>query len=326
MSETIDGSKNDNIGESFFLSGKGEKDKKPEKSDSKPMGDAGSFISKGSNRILDEPWNIHFTVGGQLFANMIEFMNQIDYNAAFQFKKNEMNMMIVDGGNTHLSSIRFEKTEFSDYTIKDLKDENDEKFIYIDISIITNELTIDDSHPIDMYVDTLVKNRFYAVCGKEIAWKQLNSISISDEINAISKKYNSLKDTVKRMIEIPDYQRIVVAQVALSNLIKSLSKKRSKKKDEVVGCHLSLFKDRLTFLIKDEVKGNDIELSGEDILVYPTSIDSSGFNIDYFIKFGKLKTSYTTTMYLHEGLPIIFESRLGGGKIVLYYLIAPRAV
>ncbi len=291
--------------------------------DKKETKEENSFISKGSNKVLNKPYNIHFTIGGKMFANMLQFINLIDYKSIFQFKQKEVNIMAVDAGNTHMSLIKFEKTEFADYLIKDLEGEDSEKLIYIDLSI-TEDLPVDDNHPIDFYVDTIVMNRFYMISGKVIVYKQLGVLNTSESESVIVGKAKFLTETIAK-IHKTNFQRISISQIALSNLMKSLSKQKSKKKDETVNCKMELKKNNILFTIQNESSGIDIELSGDDIMVYPTDEDMSIFDIEYFNKFGILKSSYTTTMYTKSPLPIIFESRLGGGKIIVYYLLATRS-
>lgn len=322
-----------NIPNQIFFKDTGKEKKSDEKSSSGSSSGAGSgtmeFVGKGANRRLDEPWNIHFTIGSQTFVNLITLINEIEYDALFLFKKKELIIISIDKGTTHASTIKFEKTEFSDYVVKGLEKDDDEKTVYIDISIIIDELSINENNPIDFYIDTLEKNRFYVINGKEIVRKQLTSTNVGAE--SILQKYKNFLAMMDRLIKDGRYQKVIANQVPLSILTKSLSKKKSQKKDSDVVVDMLLNKNELDFRIEDEVRGSSIVLSGEDVMVYPIEDDRVRFMLDYIIKFGKLKLTYNVAMYLcgekigiSNSLPIILESRFGGGRITCSYLIAPR--
>ena len=122
-----------------------------------------------------------------------------------------------------------------------------------------------------------------------------------------------------------DYQKIVINSTPFTSLLKSLSKKADKGKDKNTYCELELTKHKLDFKILGDVCGSSLELSGEDLLVYPINEENVEFDLKLLNKFGLLKQTFTTNLYSHgDKLPFIFESRLGGGKILVYYLIAPR--
>src|SRR3970040_1528094 len=90
------------------------------------------FISKGSNRRLDEPYDINFTIGSKFFSNLITFINEMGYDTVMWFKKKEMKLLVIDPSKTHAASIRFDRIEFADYNIKGLENDDSERLIYID--------------------------------------------------------------------------------------------------------------------------------------------------------------------------------------------------
>lgn len=287
------------------------------------------FIGKGSNRRLNENWDIHFILSAPAFINLITFISDIGYDAMFIFKKRELIIVDIDSANTHAATIKIEKTEFTDYVVKGLEKDDDEKVVYIDTSIIIDELSVNENYPVDFYVDTLEKNRFYVVNGKEIVRRQLSVTSEGTE--SIIGRYKSFLDMMNRLITRKEYQKIIANQNPVMGLIKSLNKKKSQKKNESVIVDLSLSKIELDFQIQDEngIKGSSIVLSGEDILVYPMESDLLKFNLEYFNKLGKLKMTFNVAMYIcgnkaGNSLPLVVETRFGGGRIIMNYLIAPR--
>lgn len=282
---------------------------------------AQEFVSKGSNRKLDEPHDINFTIGSKLFYNLFTFINEMSYDVVMYFKKKEMRMIVIDPSTTHASSIRFDRIEFADYNIKDFENDDAERVVYIDSSIINDELNINENYPIDFYVDTKVNKRFYVVCGKEIVYNQLNNYEQS-----LMKSYMLCNDSIDKLINNNDYQKMVISQNAMNNLLSSLLKKVNKKKNESTIISLQLRKGEIDFTIKDEVKGSSVILNGEDIIISPLKDDNLSFELGYLTKLNKLRTilSYNSSLYVNKNLPILFESKFGGNKIVLYYVIAPR--
>ena len=102
------------------------------------------FVSKSSNRRLNEPYNIKFTISSDVFKNLVEFVGTVGYDVLFIFKKKEVLMLSIDTAQTHSIAVKFEKTEFSDYIVKGLEKDDDEKIVLIDISVIIDELDIDE--------------------------------------------------------------------------------------------------------------------------------------------------------------------------------------
>lgn len=315
MSET-------NIYDSFFVHGVPEKPE-PLKVPTKSISD--EFAAKLTNKSLEEPYNIHFTINGQIFSSIMEFLNSIDYKVFMVFNHNEIIFIVLAGGDTHMAIVNFEKSELINYEIKRESNKNNEEMIYIDISLIVDELDINENYNIDFYVDTLINNRYYVISGKQDVYRQLDSMNELNAVDSVYNRYYSRKGMLDRVIIKTEYQKVVVSHTSLSNLIKILSKLKSKRKNEVIPCSLLLKKDKLIFSVKNDTKGSNIELSGDDIIVYPIDEDMTDCNIEYFNKFGKLKTTYTTTLYIYKSkLPIIFENRMGEGKILVRYVIAPR--
>ena len=313
---------NDSPNNMFFV------DKGQPKDKSKPEKDLyesrnSEFTGKGTNRKLTEPWNVHFTIGSGSFNNLITFASDIDYNMAFLFRKKEVQMIAIDPGDSHGTVIKFINIEFSDYNITGLEKDDSEKWILIDSSVITDEMSINEEKPIDFYVDTIDKNRFYVINGKEKVERQLNSVNSSDGIDALLKRHKIFEVSLQKLISDERYQKVVVNYAPLTNVIKSLSKKTDKQKEASTLCSLYLTKYDLDFRIESDVKNSSIMLSSDDVVVYPLKDDVFKFNLKFFNKFGKVKLNNSAEMYICGSMPIVLSSKLGGGGIRVWYLVAP---
>ncbi len=320
---------NDQPNNSFFVDkgGSSKKDAKDTKSE-KDLHESRNteFIGKSSNRKLDSSigYNIHFTLGCSTFTNIINFISEVDYNVAFCFRKREVQIISIDPGDAHGVIVRLDKIEFSDYGIKDIENENDERWILIDTSVITDDMSFNEEKPIDFYVDTINKNRFYVINGKEQVEKQLNSIKTSDAEDALLKKHKSFYSVIQRLTNDERYQKIVVNYSPFTSVLRSLSKKTDKQKDASTLSTLHLTKYDLDFRIENETKSSSIMLSSDDIMVYPLQNDTFKFNLKFLNKLGKLKLNNVVDTYISGTLPIIFSSRIGGGGAQMWYLLAPR--
>ncbi|MDD3474404.1 MAG: hypothetical protein PHP08_00690 [Candidatus Dojkabacteria bacterium] len=284
------------------------------------------FTGKSSNRKMDSSvkYDIHFTLGGGTFNNIISFLSEVEYTIALCFRKKEVCMISIEGGNSHGAFAKFQNIEFSYYSIDSLKDEKDEKWILIDTSVITDELSINEEKPVDMYIDTIEKNRFYIINGKEKVEKQLNTMSTSDGEDALVKKHKGFESMLTRLTGDEKYQKTVINYAPLTGLMKSLLKKTDKSKDVTTLCSLYITKYELDWRVGDEVKQSSIMLSGEDIVVYPLKDDVFKFSLKFFNKFGKLKLNNSVEMYICGQMPIVLLSKLGGGGVRIWFLLAPR--
>lgn len=277
------------------------------------------FTTKGVNRKLDKKYDIKFTAGSELFSNILEFIHEIGYDVIMRFGLRRMHMYMVDVSNTHLVHVMFDKTEFAEYVVEGI-DENSEKVIYLDTSLI-NDFEVNKDYPIDFYVDTKDEMKAYIANGKEIAWRRLNSMAAT--MNNTLQGYKESEIKLKSLLELEKYQKIVVNQGALKSVLRSVSKKTGRK--DVNFLVIKLRKNEIGFEMESKDRGSSIVLSGEDVLVYPQKEDSLNINIDYFKKFNKLKLTYQCIMYINSDLPLVYETKLGAGRIGVYLIIAPRA-
>lgn len=277
------------------------------------------FQEKGVNSKFEQPWNIKFTLGSEAFINLTEFLSGIGYDVVFKFTKKELQIYILDTAKTHSALIVSKNIEFAEYVVKDLKDD-EERIIFLDIEVI-DELSINKELPIDFYVDTLINKTFYIVNGKEQIEKRLNDIR--DESSGTLNASKTSHVTIKRWMSDERYQKIVITQGAMKNLMISLAKKYPKVKDNIKVCNVILRKNEMEVSLESDLKKNRIFINGQDLMVYPVREDTVGINLEYLVKFNKLKLNFQCNMYLSSIMPIIFECKYGGGNMVIYYTIAP---
>lgn len=310
--EVVTGSFENKLKESFFGTAVGKTVRKKEAVRSE-------INTKGVNRRFNGLWDIKFTIGSETFENIVEFLGEIGYDVILKFRKNEMVIYIIDVSTTHVAYINIAKTDFAEYEVVGITEDN-EKVVYIDISIV-NDLMINKDYPIEIYIDTLSKRELYIVNGKEIVSKRLNSMD--DNLSLTLQTYKRADEKIYSLIENNEYQKVVVVHNALKNLLNSIAKKGGKDKD-VKFVNVILGLREIDFRIEDDQKNSSILLSGEDVLVYPISEDKIELNIEYFKKFNKLKLSYPVSLYCKGTMPLVFETKLGGGSIKLYFVVAPR--
>jgi hypothetical protein len=58
--------------------------------------------------------------------------------------------------------------------------------------------------------------------------------------------------------------------------------------------------------------------------VYPTRPEVLELKIEYFKKFSMLMLDHPVNLYCCQAYPLVFETKLGGGGIKVYFIVAPR--
>lgn len=232
-------------------------------------------------------------------------------------------MVSIESGNSHGGFVKINNIDFTDYSAN-IGNEVEEKWILIDTTPITDRMMINEEKPVDMYVDTVEKNRFYIVNGKEYIARQLNTTASSDGPESLVKKHKGFENTLTRLMSNEEYQKVIVNSVPLTNVMKSLLKKTDKSKDVTTLCTLNLTKYEIDWKIVNEVEENGIALSGDDIVVCPLHDDVFKFSLKFFNKFGKMKTTNTVEMFVKGDYPIVLNTKIGNGSIKVWFLLAPR--
>lgn len=299
------------LSETFFKSDAGIKSGEPKSS---------SITTKRINRRFNDEFDIKISIGAETFENIIEFLGEIGNDIIFRFKSKELILYILDVSTTHVAYVSISNTELTEYIIKDSTsgENSDEVVVYVDCSII-KKLTVNKEYPIDIYIDRINKKRFYIVNGKERVSKLLQSMD--DNLSNTLQSYKGSTDKITALLGESSYQKVVVVQNGLKWVLNSLSKKAS---DEVKLVKMVLKKHEIDFRIEEDVQDASVLLSGEDVLVYPMTDDELECSIEYFSKFNKLKLTHPISLYCNSNMPLMFETKLGGGNIKLYFVIAPR--
>lgn len=283
------------------------------------------MVSKSSNRKLNEKWDIHFCIGTETFQNIIGILKNVGLDTIFRFTKNDLKIYVVDVANTHSAIATFHKTEFAVYEVQIDDVDDGIKDIYIDTSIFGEFIELDKSYPTDIYIDTLLKKKFYVANGKEIAYTKLNVMNVEGGGSSTLSQYKTLYDRVQNLLKNEEVQKIVVEQKSMVQVIKSISKKGSKDKDANV-ISVYCYKNGIEFSFDVGTRGSDISLMGNDLLVYPIKDTKIQIDIDYIKELKELKFSYQCNMWIHNDFPLVLETKMGGGNIVLLFIIATRVV
>jgi hypothetical protein len=228
-------------------------------------------------------------------------------------------MYIIDPSSTHVSYISIAKTEFAEYEVVGITKDS-EKVVYMNISIV-DDLMINEDHPIDVYIDTLNTMMYHIVNGKEVVSRRLNSME--DNLSLLLQSYPSADEKVRALITDDNYQRVTIVHNALKTVLNSIAKKGGKDKDATL-LNMYLELHDIDFRIEGELKKASVLLSGEDILVYPIRPETLEMKVEYFKKFSKLELSFPVNLYCNNLMPLVFETKLGGGGIRLYFIVAPR--
>lgn len=311
------------LSEMFF---KGKLGTSSEKTESK----SSSITTKRINRRFSDEYDIKFSIGAETFENVIGFLGEIGHDIIFRFKKKELILYIIDVSTTHVGYVIIPNTELTEYVVKDNNFGNednkngensknsDEVVVYVDCSII-KKLAINKEYPIDVYIDRLNKKRFYIVNGKERVSKLLQSMD--DNLSNTLQSYKGSTDKINALLGESSYQKIVVVHTGLKWIFNSLAKKES---NDVKLVNIFLRKHEIDFKIEEDTQDSSVLLTGEDVLVYPITEDEFEYNIEYFSKFNKLKLGHPVSIYCNSNMPLMFETKLGGGNIKLYFVIAPR--
>lgn len=309
------------FGDMFFTDGN--KPKKPDVDVSKEFDKEDTeFTTKGSNIKFDKPYDIKFTIGADIFTNVINFMKAINLDILYKIKKDGIRLYTRDVANTHVSAIKFKRTEFAEYDISKLNfNETDEYLVYVDMSFI-DDLSIKKGYPVDVYIDMTESKRLYIVCDKDIVWRRLNSMTDSDNVIDTYKKE---EDIINGFVSNKNMKKIVYNFVSFKDLLNSLNKKYdSKDKKSSGSVILQATSSRVGFTIEDELKGGEFWLQGNNVVIFPLEDVSVELSIEYIQIFNILQLNNQVNTYLDSSLPAVFTTRLGGGSITVFFIIAPR--
>ncbi len=201
----------------------------------------------------------------------------------------------------------------------------DEIIAYTETDII-EDISLNNKYPVDIYFDTIEKNKYYIVNGKEIVSRRLNGLeNDNNTVNMYFKYYYKLMNWMAD----EDTIKLSVTSKGMENVLKSLEKKKPKK-DKTAGSSGSAFvevkfsRNEIDFIIQNEIKSSSIQLYGDDIIVKCKSSTEAVYDLESLIKFGKLKLTDNVTFYINENFPLVLETRYGANKYFVFYAVAPR--
>jgi len=294
------------------------------------------MIGKSSNRELNEPWNIKLQIGADFFTEIFAFIKEMGFNTVIGLTSKRVRLYKLSADTTHLTYITIDKTELSEYINKDFmsnsltsKDEvetEQETIIYVEFDML-DELSFNSKYPVDIYFDTKEKNTMYIANEKAIESRRLNDTSTKNDPSLNS--YKMYYDKILEFIKNEDMVDITVSHTAFSTSVGSvlgrLEKKKTKKDKASSGILKVKFGlSEIDFLMSNEIKSSSIKMYGDDIAIRAEKEAEVTLQVDFLVKFKKLKLMNNVKIHVNENLPFILETKFGAGNIKLFYLISPR--
>ena len=313
----------------------------------KDSSQADEMIGKASNRVLNEKWNIKIQVGADFFTEMFAFITEMGFNTVLGLTQKQVKIYKLNAAdNTHLTYITIDKTEISEYINTDFvlnnlmpstilasdinktenvgenKDEEPETLIYVEFDML-NELSFNPKYPVDIYFDTKEKNTMYIVNAKSIESRRLNDTSTKNDTSLNTYKLHW--DKLFLYMKNENMVHVTVSHVALSNVLGSLEKKKTKKDKSSSGIlKIKFGLSDIDFTMSTEIKSTSIQMYGDDIAIRGLHEANIMLQLDFLVKFKKLKLINNVVLHVYERLPFIIETKLGAGKIKVYYVVSPR--
>ena len=308
----------------------------------KDSSQADEMIGKSSNRVLNEKWNIKIQVGADFFTEMFAFIKELGFNTVFGLTQKQVKIYKINPDNTHLAFITIYKTEMSEYINTDFvlnnlmsetdvskdtnktenKDEEQETLIYVEFDML-DELSFNTKYPVDIYFDTKEKNTMYIVNAKSIESRRLNDTSTKNDTSLNTYKLHW--DKLLLYMKNENMVHVTVSHVALSNVLGSLEKKKTKKDKSSSGIlKIKFGSSEIDFTMSTEIKSTSIQMYGDDIAIRGLQEANVMLQLDFLVKFKKLKLINNVVLHVYERLPFIMEAKFGAGQIKLYYVVSPR--
>lgn len=301
--------------------------------DKKSTSDENEMIGKSSNRKLEEKWNIKMQIGADFFTETFSFIKELGYNVIFGLSSRQVRIYKLDPSTTHLTYILIDKTEMSEYVNTDFIDinaldetsklETPETIVYVEFDIL-DEISLNNKYPVDIYFDTKEKKRMYIANGKTIESRRLNDTSTKNDPSLAS--YLPYYDKLLRFMKHESSYTLTVNYPSFKNVLSILERKKTKKDKSSAGIlDVKFGLSEIDFFIGNEIKSSSVQMYGDDIAIRGERTASLMIQLDYLVKFNRLKLSSNVTFHISETLPFIIETKFGAGKIKLYYLISPRS-
>lgn len=303
------------------------------------------MAGKSANRKLNEKWNIKLQLKADLFEDIFRFLRSMQYKTIFRFREKNVKLFVMDESTSHMAYVVIDRTEISDYISgvvngvidekeikeKEIKDgsidvdsgnDNDEIVVYCETDVI-EEMSINGKYPVDVYFDTLDKQRMYIVNAKNKKSRRLMS---TDNQDSSSSSYKSYEDKIQSWIKDQNTFKMSVGYKGFKDVMASLDKiKGDKKEVQVVEIKFGINEIEFNVGSGDDVKSSSDIMYGEDIAVRGKREVTNLYNLEYLVKFGRLDFDNTVNFYINEEYPLIMGSNFGHGKFEIYYVVANRA-
>lgn len=290
------------------------------------------MIGKSSNRALTEKWNIKIQIGADFFTEIFNFIKEMGFNTVIGLTSKRVRLYKLSADTTHLTYITIDKTEMSEYINVDNmtnslttenKDEVEiEHIVYVEFDML-DELEFDSKYPVDIYFDTKEMNTMYIVNDKTIESRRLNVTSTKNDPSLNS--YKMYYDKILEFIKHENMVDLTVSHVSFNKVLGRLEKKKSKKDKKSSGILKIKFGiSEIDFLMSNEIKSSSIQMYGDDIAIRAEKETNVVLQVDFLVKFKKLKLMNNVKIHVNENLPFILETKFGAGNIKLFYLISPR--
>lgn len=290
------------------------------------------MIGKSSNRALTEKWNIKIQIGADFFTEIFNFIKEMGFNTVIGLTSKRVRLYKLSADTTHLTYITIDKTEMSEYinvdnmtnslTTENKDEVETEHIVYVEFDML-DELEFDSKYPVDIYFDTKEMNTMYIVNDKTIESRRLNVTSTKND-----PSLNSYKMYYDRTLEFIKHENMVdltVSHVSFNKVLGRLEKKKSKKDKKSSGILKIKFGiSEIDFLMSNEIKSSSIQMYGDDIAIRAEKETNVVLQVDFLVKFKKLKLMNNVKIHVNENLPFILETKFGAGNIKLFYLISPR--
>ncbi len=301
------------------------------------------MIGRSSNRALTEKWNIKIQVGSDFFTEMFAFLREMGFNTVIGLTSKRVRLYKLSADTTHLTYITIDKTEMSEYINTDsmtnilitenkstesgatgtvIPETENETILYVDFDML-DELSFNNKYPVDIYFDTKVLNKMYIVNEKAIESRRLNDTSTKNDPSLNS--YKMYYDKIIEFIKNENMVDLTVSHTAFSNVLGRLEKKKSKKDKSSSGILKAKFgTSEIDFMMSNEIKSSSIQMYGDDIAIRAEREANVTLQVDFLVKFKKLKLMNNVKIHVNENLPFILETKFGAGNIKLFYLVSPR--
>lgn len=304
------------------------------------------MMTRTSNRSLDQKYNVKLVLTTDFFEETFKFLKEISYKTIFRFYPHEAQIFAIEPSLSHGASFKIEKTEMSDYQLKlapqqeeqeeqtllqeknkENKESEQEKLqevvAYLDADIM-EDIHLNNRYPVEIFFDTIYKQRIYIINNKEIVSKRLNS-TVNNEPILVNYKILDIK--IKEWSGRPNSFKMVVGSKGFKNVLMSLERKKGPKSstsNAPTFINVTYKPDEIDFTLNSDLKSSSILISGDDITTPGEREVKAIYNLNELVKLNKLKYNNNISLTINDDYPLVVETKYGSGRTVLNYIIAPR--